>query len=121
MKALASVGQFQLMVLTAIALASLSGCSRTSMGPVMSMCMQPSGTPVNDSHQAILLARAAWHCARPFEDRESESAWLKKYEAQNIDDVWHISRIVPVGFVGGGPGVQIDARDGRVLDMYRTQ
>jgi hypothetical protein len=108
-------------VVITISLACLSGCSRTSQGFVFSMCMQPTGAAVKDSHQAILLARAAWYCGHPLDHERSESEWLAEYEAYNKDDTWEVAVKVPEGFAGGGPVVDIDARNGRILDMNRTQ
>jgi hypothetical protein len=110
-----------LMLVIAICLACFSGCSRTSQGLVASVCMRPAGAVVKDSHQAILLARAAWYCAHSSEHMESESAWLAKYETYNKDHVWHITRKIPDGYAGGGPVVEIAEKDGRILDMNRTQ
>ena len=111
----------RLTLIVALSLACLSGCSRTSIGPAFSVCLQPTGAAVKDSHQAILRARAAWYCAHLLEHRQSESEWLAQYEADEADGVWHISVIIPSGFAGGGPVVDVAARDGRILDFNQTQ
>lgn len=121
MKAFATVWQIQLATVIATALACFSGCSRTSQGLVPSVCMRPTGAVVKDSRQAILLARAAWYCAHPTEHKESESAWLAKYETYNRDHVWHVTGKVPQGYAGGGPVVEIAEQDGRILDLNMTQ
>jgi len=89
--------------------------------PVLSVFMRPTGAAVKDLRQAILLARVAWYCVHWSESKESESAWLEKYEAYNKDQIWHVSAIIPEGFAGGGPVVEIAAQDGRILDMLQTQ
>ncbi len=55
------------------------------------------------------------------ETKESESAWLAQFEAYNKDQIWHVSAIIPDGYAGGGPVVDIAAQDGRILDMLQTQ
>jgi hypothetical protein len=105
----------------ALSVACFSGCSRMSMGPVLSVCVRPTGAAVKDSHQAIQRARAAWYCVHWSESSQSESEWLAEYEAYNKGQIWHVSAIIPEGFAGGGPVVEIAAQDGRVLDMLQTQ
>ena len=121
MKAFATVCPVRLVTVIATALACFSGCSRTSNGFVLSVCMRPAGAAVKNSRQAVLLARAAWYCAHPFQHRQSESAWLAEYDVSNKDQVWQVSWRVPSGFAGGGPVVEIAAEDGRILDMMQTQ
>src|SRR5581483_10692856 len=120
MKTFAASWQVYLEVVVAISIACCSGCSRTSMGPVPSVCLRPTGA-VKDARQAILRARVGWYCARPVWHTPSESEWLANYIASTRDQVWSVSANIPSGFVGGGPVVEIAAGDGRILDMYQTQ
>jgi hypothetical protein len=113
--------QMRMLGVIAVSLSCFSSCSRTGVGFVPSVCLRPTGAPVRDSHQAVLRARAAWYCVHWSASKQTESEWLAKYEAYDKGQIWQVSAIIPEGFAGGGPVVEIAAEDGRVLDMLQTQ
>jgi len=37
------------------------------------------------------------------------------------DGVWYVETVLPPGYVGGGPNVELAQKDGRILNLYLTQ
>ena len=107
----------KLLLIYAIAL-PLSACSQTEMGIVPYRCIHPPASTITSKRQAIVAAHTAWSCIRK---TTSEADWLKSMVAWQKDGVWYVSGVLPKGYAGGGPNVELSQQTGEILRIYMTQ
>jgi hypothetical protein len=107
---------------TLLAAMALAGCMRTDAGYVSLRCARSAATGTVDSaEEAILAARRIWYCTEANLEQTDEQHWLRNSIASKSNGVWHISPVIPEGYVGGGLNMEISQADGHLINMWLTQ
>jgi hypothetical protein len=108
------------MPLVAVALA-LVGCVKTSNGWIAMRCAHLDPHRIATERQAVLAARKTWYCAYPASENGSEDNWIKSFNAERVDGVWHVVRHYPEGFVGPTIHVELREEDASLVDLGMNQ
>jgi hypothetical protein len=111
----------RIVVLSFLSVLTLSRCESTEVGLVPYRCLHPAASAIATRTQAILAARRAWYCIKTDLAPTPEADWLMGFDAGLVDDVWHVSVIIPPGYAGGGLNMEIARGDSHVQRVYLTQ
>lgn len=98
----------------------VSGCAMPCGVHVPLGCRYARTQYLADERDAILAARAHWHCIRPCLPLEDEAHWLKAFVADYRGGVWHVSSRRQTGTVDGGLEMDLSQSDGRIVEAYQT-
>ncbi|RUL77501.1 hypothetical protein [Dyella choica] len=81
----------------------------------------PEGV-IRDKVAAISIARAIYFSMNPSLEKSSEKVWQDGMNAERHGDIWKVQqKALPAGSLGGGLEIDLDAKDGRVVQIIFTQ
>ncbi|GLQ99113.1 hypothetical protein [Dyella mobilis] len=97
-------------------------CADASLAKENSWWSPPPQGVIRDKVAAISIARAIWTSMNPSRDEPSDEEWQGNMIAVRDGNIWRVSeRKLPAGSIGGGLEIDLDARDGRVVQIVFTQ